>query len=70
MAQSKKHSTLEAITNTIGGILLAVYVAQPIIFSFYDIQMSTTDNFGIAIAFTAFSFVRSYVVRRIFNKIT
>jgi hypothetical protein len=68
--QSKLHSTLEAVTNTIGGILLAVYVAQPIVFSFYGIQMSTADNFGIAISFTAFSFARSYIVRRVFNKLT
>lgn len=67
--QSKKLSIIESIVNVIGGILLAVYIAQPIIFNFYEIQMTTTENFEIAIAFTVFSFIRSYVVRRIFNRI-
>jgi len=70
MPQSKRHSTIEAFVNTVSGILLAVYVAQPIIFSFYGIHMSTYDNFGIAISFTAFSFTRAYLLRRIFNKLT
>ena len=62
-------SALEVTVNLIGGLIFSIFVVQPIVFWIYDIHLNLTTNTSIAIIFTAVSFVRSYIVRRIFNKI-
>ena len=66
--QTKKYSFIESITNVLVGYLLAV-VSQIIMFPFFNIHIRMRDNFIIGIWFTIISILRSYTLRRIFNKI-
>ena len=68
--QSKLHSVTEVTVNLIGGLLFSIFIVQPLVFWYYDIHLDLVTNTSIAIIFTAVSFIRSYIVRRIFNKIT
>ena len=70
MAQSKRHSLLEVLVNLLGGLGFSIFVVQPLVFSYYDINLDLTTNTSIAVIFTVVSFIRSYIVRRVFNKIT
>ena len=67
--QKKKHSLIEAITNTAVGLAINV-ILQMIVFPLFDIHISIWDNLGIASIFTVISVARTYLVRRIFTKRT
>jgi len=67
MGQSKLHSFIEALTNLIVGNVLAIII-QLIIFPLYGIPVTLFQVFQISIIFTLAGFVRSYILRRIFNK--
>ena len=64
--QPREQSWLEACVNVGIGYSLSVAV-QPIILGWYDLQISLTDDLGIALLFTVISLVRSYGLRRAFN---
>lgn len=64
--QSRQCSVLEALTNTCAGFGLSVALGQ-ILFPLFGASISLEQNFVITAAFTVLSFVRSYVVRRVFN---
>mgnify|MGYP001576346367 FL=1 len=66
--QSKKHSVLETITNTIIGLVVS-YLVQLTIFPLYGIKISHNTNIQITFIFFVVSFGRSYLIRRIFNKL-
>lgn len=66
--QSKKHSVLETITNTIIGLVVS-YLLQLTIFPLYGIKISHNTNIQITFIFFVVSFGRSYLIRRIFNKL-
>lgn len=68
MAQTKAQSWFEAWANiVIGfGINLAANLAILPLFWFHP---TVSDAFGIGILFTVISLVRSFVLRRIFNKL-
>lgn len=65
--QTKKHSLLESLTNVIVGLLMS-FLTQLIIYPFLDIKVSLNQNIIITAVFFIISFVRGYVIRRIFNK--
>ncbi len=65
--QSRIHSIIESIANVAIGYVVAV-VSQLAIFPMFNIHIPITDNILIGAWFTAISIVRSYVVRRWFNK--
>jgi hypothetical protein len=67
--QSKWHSAIESLTNVAIGYGVAL-ASQLLIFPFYDIDISLQDNIAIGVWFTLISLVRSYVIRRCFNKRT
>jgi len=67
--QSKRKSLLESITNTISGLLLSWLTWHLIISPIFNIYPKDTDIILISIIFTILSIVRSYLIRRIFNKI-
>jgi membrane protein implicated in regulation of membrane protease activity len=67
MNQTKLGSFYESIINILIGAIVAL-VSQLIIFPLYSIEVSLNTNFGIMVWFTVISVVRSYVVRRWFNK--
>jgi hypothetical protein len=67
--QTKTQSFLEAIANIIIGIGISL-AFQIWIFSYYGVQCSMTNNIKITLWFTLVSLCRSYVLRRLFNKIS
>jgi len=66
--QSKKLSIIEAITNTITGLIVSFGI-QILIYPFLNIEVSLNQNIFITIVFFIASFLRSYIIRRIFTKI-
>lgn len=66
--QSRRHSLIESVTNVAVGYGVAV-CAQIVIFPLFGIQTSIGDDLLIAALFTLVSLVRSYAIRRIFNRI-
>jgi hypothetical protein len=67
--QLKKHSFMESITNVIVGYGVAL-LSQIIIFPIFGIKVTIRDNVLIGLFFTVVSIIRSYALRRIFNKLT
>ena len=66
MSQSKKHSLLESISNVIAGLVIS-FCIQLIIYPLLKIEVSINQNVFITFVFFVASFVRGYVIRRIFN---
>ena len=66
--QSKKHSILESLTNVITGLLIS-FIIQLIIYPILNIEVSINKNIIITFVFFTMSLIRSYIIRRIFNKI-
>jgi len=68
MTQSKKMSAFESIANVIIGYSVAV-CSQIVLYPFFDIHVPIRSNILLGLWFTFISLVRSYCVRRTFNKI-
>jgi hypothetical protein len=68
MMQSKKHSFIEASTNCFIGWLVA-FLSQLVIFPIVDIHVDLYTNLEISVYFTLVSLLRSYCLRRIFNRL-
>jgi len=66
--QSKKHSILESVTNVVAGLVTS-FIIQIVIYHILNIPVSLNQNLIITAVFFIASFVRGYVIRRIFNKI-
>jgi len=66
--QNKKLSAIEAITNTVSGLVIS-FIIQIIIYPFLDIEVTLDQNLFITFVFFVASFVRGYVVRRFFNRL-
>jgi len=66
--QSRKMSLIESITNVIVGCSISV-LAQVLIFPIFGISATIKENLLIGLCFTVISIARSYILRRIFNKI-
>lgn len=66
MRQSRFHSALEAISNTVTGYLVAV-LANLLILPWFGLHPSVSDSFLIGAAFTVVSLARSYALRRLFE---
>ena len=69
MAQSRALSLVEAIANVAVGYGIAVGV-QLAVFPVYGLGVRFTDTLGIGAVFTAVSIVRSYLMRRLFERIS
>ena len=59
-------SLIEAITNVAVGFGLAI-ATQMLVFPLFGLQASASDHLAINLIFTAVSFARSYVLRRVFE---
>lgn len=68
MSQSRRLSAIEAVTNVAVGYGVAV-LAQIAFFPLFGIHASLSDNLLIGLLFTVVSLARSYVLRRLFNRI-
>lgn len=66
--QSKRNSAFEAATNVAIGYLVSV-LANVLILPVFGYNVTIGDSFAIGLAFTIVSLVRSYVLRRIFNRL-
>ena len=66
--QSKRNSALEAATNVAIGYLVSV-LANVLILPLFGYNVTIGDSFAIGLAFTAVSLARSYVLRRLFNRL-
>ena len=67
MPQSRRLSLLEAVTNVVVGYVLAV-LTQMIVFPRFGLTSSLKDNLGIGAAFVGISLIRSYALRRVFER--
>jgi hypothetical protein len=67
--QLKKHSFLESVINVAVGYGVAL-LSQIFLFPLFNIYVSLKTNLYIGFWFTIISIVRSYILRRIFNKLT
>jgi len=65
--QSKKNSVMEIAINVGSGYFVGILV-QLLIFPYFGIVVSLFDNALITLFFTIASFIRGYIVRRIFNR--
>jgi hypothetical protein len=66
--QSKKHSIIESVFNVIAGLIIS-FVIQLIIYPILNIPVSINQNLIITFVFFVASFVRGYLIRRLFNKL-
>jgi hypothetical protein len=67
MSQSPRHSALEAVANVAIGYGVAL-VSQIVVFAGLGVEASFRQNLAIGAWFTGVSLVRSYAVRRMFNR--
>lgn len=69
MSQTRIGSLVESVINVLIGFGVGVG-SQYLIFPWFDIHIPFWTNVEIALWFTVISIVRSYFVRRLFNRIT
>jgi len=65
--QTKRQSILESTVNVISGLIIS-FAIQLAIFPILNIPVTINQNFIITAIFFVASFVRGYIIRRIFNK--
>ncbi|MET4102756.1 hypothetical protein ABIE58_002192 [Roseovarius sp. MBR-78] len=68
MSQSRRMSLIEALTNVAVGYALAVAI-QIIVFPWFGLQASLGDNLALGGVFTGVSLLRSYTLRRLFERL-
>lgn len=67
MSQSKIMSLMEALTNTGVGLIIA-WFAQTWFLHIMDVNITHQQNFALVMFMTVVSILRSYFLRRLFNK--
>ena len=65
--QTKFQSFIESLVNILIGYFTAIS-SQMLIFPMFNINIPIQDNLLIGLYFTGISLIRSYIVRRYFNK--
>lgn len=68
IGQKKSHSLIEAIINIVVGIILGFFL-NSFIFPLLGIVITKIQNIELVAVFTIVSLLRSYILRRIFNRI-
>lgn len=66
MKQSKKQSAVESLTNIVVGLVTS-FLIQSWIYPLLNIEVTINQNIFITFVFFVVSFIRGYVIRRIFN---
>lgn len=64
--QTRIGSFTESLANVAIGYCIAV-VSQLVVFPWFGVRASLSQNLGIGVCFTVISIVRQYVIRRVFN---
>ena len=67
MNQTRLHSLVEAVANVVIGYGVALST-QVVVFPLFGMRVSLSDNIAIGAIFTVVSLVRTYLLRRLFNK--
>jgi len=67
MQQTKLSSFIESIVNIIVGFGIN-YLLNLLVFPIFNLHISLKDNFYLGLIFTVASVIRSYTLRRWFNK--
>ena len=67
MTQSRRMSLVEAVTNVVVGYALAV-ATQIVVFPWFGLQASLGENLALGGVFTGISLLRSYALRRLFER--
>lgn len=65
--QSKRHSLIEAVLNVVIGYFIAI-ATQVAVFPLFGIHIPLEQDLLIGLIFTVVSLVRSYALRRLFNR--
>jgi|TARA_B110000503_G_C6840649_1_gene286706 hypothetical protein len=68
MSQSRHMSLVEAVTNVVVGYVLAV-ATQIVVFPWFGLQASLGENLAIGLAFSGISVIRSFALRRFFERL-
>lgn len=68
MSQTRRKSFLEAYTNTASGFIVSLFVWHWVA-KWYGIPMPIDENLQITGIFTVVSIARSYLWRRLFNRL-
>jgi hypothetical protein len=68
MQQSKKHSIIESIVQTIIGLGTSILI-QVVLYPLMGITVTFSQNLIITSVFFVVSIIRGYLVRRIFNEL-
>lgn len=66
--QSRMMSLAEAVTNVSVGYLVAI-ITQMVVFPWFGLSAPLSVHLAIGAVFTVVSIARSYILRRIFNRI-
>ena len=69
MSQTRKHSLWEALTNILVGYSVN-FAANLVIFPLMGWPLSVGQNLTIGVFYTGVSLARSYVLRRVYNRLT
>ena len=69
LAQSRRGSMIESVVNVAIGYIVAV-ASQVAIFPLFGIHIPLSDNLLLGLFFTVVSIVRSYALRRVFNRLS
>lgn len=67
MSQSRAQSMIESAANVVIGYMVSLG-SQLVVFPMFGVHLPLQDNLLIGLWFTAISLVRSYLVRRWFNR--
>jgi hypothetical protein len=67
MKQSIRNSWLEIATNTIVGFIISLGI-QLVMYPMLDLEVTMGENISITLIFMSIGILRSYIIRRIFNK--
>ena len=67
MTQSRGLSALEAVVNVLAGLVVA-FAVQLAVFPVLGLAATLAQNATLAAVFTLVSFLRSYAVRRAFDR--
>jgi hypothetical protein len=67
VSQSRAQSMIESAANVVIGYMVALG-SQLVVFPMFGVHLPLQDNLLIGLWFTAISLVRSYFVRRWFNR--
>ena len=65
--QSRLGSLVESLTNVAVGLVISL-LSQIVIFGAYGIHLTLGDNVMITVWFTVVSVLRSFAIRRYFNR--